>query len=247
MRRACGSSRTSTSGGPATPSRRRVAWAAALERQHGPTCLLFTRQNVAVQSAPRRSRSRRSAAARYVLSDAAGARATIIATGSEVALAVGAQKALADEGVAVRVVSMPCTQRVRPPGRRLSRSGAAARHAARRGRGRRDRLLAQIRRRRRRSCRRGRRHRHASANRRRPACCSSISDSPSTMSLPPSAASSPLTCPASSIRRATPRDAEAIARVRIDGWRTTYRGLIPGRVPRRHAGRCQHARSGTRC
>src|SRR5689334_854492 len=65
-----------------------------------------------------------------------------------------------------------------------------------------------------------------SANRRRPPSCSSISDSPSTMSSPPSAAS---LADASGIvlRRAAPRDAEAIARVRVDGWRTAYRGLVP--------------------
>src|SRR5690606_12946775 len=45
----------------------------------------------------------------YVLRDAAGARAAIIATGSEVALALAAQEALAKDGVPVRVVSMPCT------------------------------------------------------------------------------------------------------------------------------------------
>ena len=45
----------------------------------------------------------------YVLSDAAGARALIVATGSEVALALAAQKLLAEAGVPVRVVSMPST------------------------------------------------------------------------------------------------------------------------------------------
>ena len=47
----------------------------------------------------------------YVLAEAAGnkAQAVIIATGSEVALAMAAQQALADEGIAVRVVSMPST------------------------------------------------------------------------------------------------------------------------------------------
>ncbi|MGH8750946.1 MAG: transketolase-like TK C-terminal-containing protein, partial [Burkholderiales bacterium] len=47
----------------------------------------------------------------YVLAEAARGkpRALIIATGSEVALAMGAQKTLADEGIPVRVVSMPCT------------------------------------------------------------------------------------------------------------------------------------------
>jgi GNAT superfamily N-acetyltransferase len=46
------------------------------------------------------------------------------------------------------------------------------------------------------------------------------------MSSPPSAASLD-NAPGIVIRRAAPRDAEAIARVRIDGWRTSYRGLVP--------------------
>ncbi|MGH8713546.1 MAG: transketolase-like TK C-terminal-containing protein, partial [Casimicrobiaceae bacterium] len=84
-----------------------VAWAAALERQQGATCLLLTRQNVAFNS---RTPAQIAAIRRggYVLADAAGAHAAIISTGSEVALAIGAQKALADAGVPVRVVSMPC-------------------------------------------------------------------------------------------------------------------------------------------
>jgi transketolase len=45
----------------------------------------------------------------YVLSDAPGAKAVILATGSEVGIALAAQKALAAEGFATRVVSMPCT------------------------------------------------------------------------------------------------------------------------------------------
>ncbi len=89
-----------------------VAWAAAIERRHGPTCLLFTRQNCPFVA---RDTAAFDAIARggYVLADfdasIAGSRAVIIATGSEVALALGARDALAKEGVAVRVVSMPCT------------------------------------------------------------------------------------------------------------------------------------------
>ncbi|MGH8800011.1 MAG: transketolase-like TK C-terminal-containing protein, partial [Casimicrobiaceae bacterium] len=84
-----------------------VAWTAALERQHGATCLLLTRQSVAFnpRSAGQIAAIRRGA---YVLADTPGAHAVIIATGSEVALATGAQKALADAGVPVRVVAMPC-------------------------------------------------------------------------------------------------------------------------------------------
>jgi transketolase len=86
-----------------------VAWAAALERRDGPTCLIFSRQNLPFQQ--------RSAAASatigrggYVLVEPDTAPcAVVIATGSEVALAVEAQKALAQAGVPVRVVSMPST------------------------------------------------------------------------------------------------------------------------------------------
>ena len=85
-----------------------VAWAAAIERRDGPTSLLFTRQNVAFQS---RDPDAIAAMRRggYVLADAAHPRAVIIATWSEVPLALGAKAKLAEEGIAVRVVSMPCT------------------------------------------------------------------------------------------------------------------------------------------
>jgi transketolase len=85
-----------------------LAWIAAIERNDGPTCLLFTRQNVPFNA---RTSAQIAAIRRggYVLSDAAGAKAVIMATGSEVALAIGAQKALAEVGIPVRVVSMPCT------------------------------------------------------------------------------------------------------------------------------------------
>ena len=85
-----------------------LAWIAAIERENGPSCLLFTRQNVPFNA---RDREQIEAIRRggYVLRDAADAKAVILATGSEVSLAVGAQKVLADAGIPVRVVSMPCT------------------------------------------------------------------------------------------------------------------------------------------
>lgn len=87
-----------------------AAWIAAVERRDGPTSLIFTRQNVPFQI---RTPEQVAGIARggYVLSEAAGgaARAIIIATGSEVALAIEAQKLLATESVRVRVVSMPST------------------------------------------------------------------------------------------------------------------------------------------
>ena len=88
-----------------------VAWLAAIERADGPTCLLFTRQNVPFQKR-RPAEIIDIARGGYVLADwdsAFEARVAIIATGSEVALAMGARDSLAAEGVGVRVVSMPCT------------------------------------------------------------------------------------------------------------------------------------------
>ena len=86
-----------------------LAWAAALERANGPTALLYSRQNVPfiTRDAATLANVRRGG---YVLSEAQGTpRAVLIATGSEVALALEAQNTLAAEGIAVRVVSMPST------------------------------------------------------------------------------------------------------------------------------------------
>src|SRR5690606_27684944 len=84
------------------------AWAAAIARDDGPTALLFSRQALPFVS---RSRAQVDAILRggYVLRDAAEPAAVLIATGSEVALALQARDRLAAEGVDVRVVSMPCT------------------------------------------------------------------------------------------------------------------------------------------
>ncbi|MCC7082701.1 MAG: transketolase [Burkholderiales bacterium] len=85
-----------------------VAWNAALERRDGPSSLLLSRQNLAFNA-----RSDESVQAircgGYVLADAEDARAVLIATGSEVALALAARARLAAAGIAVRVVSMPST------------------------------------------------------------------------------------------------------------------------------------------
>jgi transketolase len=85
-----------------------AAWIAAIERRDGPTCLLLTRQNVPHQS---RTADQLQAIARggYVLADGEAAQAVIIATGSEVALAMSARQILAQKNVRVRVVSMPST------------------------------------------------------------------------------------------------------------------------------------------
>ncbi len=94
---------------PADTVETMVAWIAAVERGDGPTSLVLTRQNVPFQA---RDAAALAAIRRggYVLADALGARAVVIATGSEVALAIGAQAQLAKDGVPIRVVSMPCAE-----------------------------------------------------------------------------------------------------------------------------------------
>jgi transketolase len=85
-----------------------IAWACALERVGGPSALCLSRQNLPqLLSDVRREQEVRRGG--YVLSDMPDARAVILATGSEVALAIAAQAELALEGLATRVVSMPCT------------------------------------------------------------------------------------------------------------------------------------------
>jgi len=86
-----------------------IAWKYAIERQDGPTALILSRQNLAQQD---RTAEQLANVARgaYVLKDCAGTPEVIlIATGSEVELAVGAYDQLTAEGRKVRVVSMPST------------------------------------------------------------------------------------------------------------------------------------------
>ncbi len=85
-----------------------VAWAESVKRRNGPSTLIFSRQNLPFMQ---RNEGQIADIARggYVLRDAPDAKAIIIATGSEVELAVKAADALAQQGIAVRVVSMPCT------------------------------------------------------------------------------------------------------------------------------------------
>lgn len=94
---------------PADANETMEAWRYAIENKEGPVALILTRQNLPVLEKTAelaRDNVRRGA---YVVSDAANGKpqAQIIATGSEVSLAVEAQKKLAEEGVQVRVISMP--------------------------------------------------------------------------------------------------------------------------------------------
>jgi transketolase len=97
---------------PADTTETAVAWSVALANKHRPTALLLSRQNLPY--APKQDADLITRGA-YVLAEPAEvglkkkAQAVIIATGSEVQLALHAQKLLADRKIAVRVVSMPST------------------------------------------------------------------------------------------------------------------------------------------
>jgi len=86
-----------------------LAWKAAIQRIDGPSCLVFSRQNLAHQQRTDAQLAQVERGA-YVLADPGNAKfdAILIATGSEVELAMQAMRALAGEGIGVRVVSMPC-------------------------------------------------------------------------------------------------------------------------------------------
>ena len=87
-----------------------VAWRQALERRDGPSALVLSRQNLAQQT---RSAQQVADIARggYILHDATGQPEIILlATGSEIPLAMEAAQQLTRQGVAVRVVSMPSTE-----------------------------------------------------------------------------------------------------------------------------------------
>jgi len=87
-----------------------TAWVAAVENGENPTSLVLSRQGMGFHSrTPEQIANIKKGG--YVLSDCDGdAQVIIIATGSEVDLAVGAQASLKDEGIHARVVSMACTQ-----------------------------------------------------------------------------------------------------------------------------------------
>ncbi|MDH4059236.1 MAG: transketolase [Aquincola sp.] len=97
---------------PADTAETVVAWAGAIERRSRPTALLLSRQSLPYLPKAGLDEIARGA---YVLAEPAEvglkrmAQAVIVATGSEVQIALHAQAALAKDGIAVRVVSMPCT------------------------------------------------------------------------------------------------------------------------------------------
>jgi transketolase len=86
-----------------------VCWKSAIENQNGPSALVFSRQGLAPMP---RTDEQVAAISRggYVLKDSVDPQAILIATGSEVELAMQASDTLAGKGVSTRVVSMPCAE-----------------------------------------------------------------------------------------------------------------------------------------
>ena len=86
-----------------------VAYASGIERKDGPSMLCLSRQNTAVikRDASHEALIRRGG---YIVADAADPKVILLATGSEVGLAMSAYTQLIKDGIAARVVSMPCTQ-----------------------------------------------------------------------------------------------------------------------------------------
>ena len=86
-----------------------VCWKSAIERRDGPAALVFSRQGLTPMP---RTKQQVAAIARggYVLQDCDAPQAILIATGSEVELAMQAAEQLVDKGILVRVVSMPCAE-----------------------------------------------------------------------------------------------------------------------------------------
>jgi len=92
---------------PADANETAQAWKVALEHEGGPVVLVFTRQGLPILDQDKYGKATELIKGAYVLSDDKDAELILIATGSEVALAMSAQAKLKEEGIASRVVSMP--------------------------------------------------------------------------------------------------------------------------------------------
>jgi transketolase len=87
-----------------------MCYYAALQRKNGPSSLIFSRQNVPVLSRPASCSADDVLKGAYILKDVAQPKAVLVATGSEVGLALDAAAQLESDGIATRVVSMPCVE-----------------------------------------------------------------------------------------------------------------------------------------
>ncbi len=115
---------------PADGPETAAAWAAAMRRAEGPTALVLTRQKLAPIGEDGDQRARLCARGGYVLREGPEGAVSLVATGSETALAVAAAALLEAKGTRTRVVSMPCVEQfarqpddyrrtVLPPGARF--------------------------------------------------------------------------------------------------------------------------------
>jgi transketolase len=97
---------------PADANEVAEAWRAAIDRTHQPVALVLTRQNVPIYDRSRYASAEGLRRGAYVLADAEGGdpEAILIASGSDVALAVAAHEELSAAGIRSRVVSMPCCE-----------------------------------------------------------------------------------------------------------------------------------------
>lgn len=92
---------------PGDPNETAQAWRVALEHTGGPVAIILSRQKLPSLDQSKYAKASNLEKGAYVLSDAENAQLILIATGSEVSLAVKAQAALKEEGIAAKVVSMP--------------------------------------------------------------------------------------------------------------------------------------------
>jgi transketolase len=92
---------------PADANETIIGWQEALKNEQGPTCLVLTRQNLPVLAAADVTNAAKGG---YVLAEDSDFEAIIIATGSEVEIALEAKKQLHEQGKKVRIVSMPSTE-----------------------------------------------------------------------------------------------------------------------------------------
>ena len=113
---------------PADANETGEAWRVAMTQTRMPSCIILSRQKLPTIDRGRYASADQLAKGAYVLADADGGdpELLLLATGSEVSLALGAHEQLAAEGVRSRVVSMPSLGFVRTAAEELSRRGAAA-------------------------------------------------------------------------------------------------------------------------
>lgn len=96
---------------PADANETKAAWRLALTSKDKPTLLVLSRQNLPVLETTGEKAEEGVEKGAYVVSPAEGAQALLLATGSEVSLAIDAQKQLKEQGISVSVVSMPSWDR----------------------------------------------------------------------------------------------------------------------------------------